>query len=153
MKGGRNGFTLVEIMVVVVIIGLLAGMAIPAFKQARLNARFGRFMNDVRTFSAAVEVLYSEKGAKPVDSGSGTLDPELADYIDQEVFLKTSPIGGQWDVESDDSGIGLGVGVHGYTLTAAELQMLDERFDDGNLDSGRLRDIVSGSRYYWVIEP
>ena len=39
MKTQNRGFTLVEIMIVVVIIGLLASMAIPAFQKVRTNSQ------------------------------------------------------------------------------------------------------------------
>jgi len=150
---GRNGkgFTLVEIMVVVIIIGFLASLAIPAFQRARLNVQFTRFVNDARTFAAALETYYLETGIKPVDSGTGTLDPDFAPYVKAAAFLEPASIGGRWDIESDDSGIGLGVGTHGYTLSQDELLQLDVKFDDGDLSTGRLREIVSG-RYYWVVE-
>jgi general secretion pathway protein G len=149
----RNGFTLVEIMIVVVIIGLLLTMAIPQFQKIRLNAKYSRFMSDVRVFAGAVETLYMESGVKPVDSGTGTIDPALAEYVREGFFTSPSPIGGRWDVESDDSGISLGVGVDGYTLTRDQLQELDQKYDNGDLSSGRLIEIVSNRRYYWVLEP
>lgn len=139
-------------MIVVVIIGLLLTMAIPQFQKIRLNAKYARFMSDVRVFAGAVETLYMESGVKPVDSGTGTIDPALAEYVREGFFTSPSPIGGSWDVESDDSGISLGVGVDGYTLTNEQLQELDAKYDNGDLSSGRLVEIVSGRRYYWVLE-
>jgi hypothetical protein len=94
-----------------------------------------------------------ESGVKPVDSGTGTIDPALAEYVREGFFTSPSPIGGSWDVESDDSGISLGVGVDGYTLTRDQLQELDQKYDNGDLSSGRLIEIVSNRRYYWVLEP
>jgi prepilin-type N-terminal cleavage/methylation domain-containing protein len=152
MKAGKKGFTLVEIMITVVIIGLLASFAIPHFYKARMNASFARFMNDVRVFASAVEQLYLESGVKPTDTGTGTIQDELAEYVRAGFFTRESPIGGHWDVEADDSGIGLGVGVDGYTISRDELLELDKRFDDGNLQTGRLVEIVANRRYYWVIE-
>ena len=148
-----SGFTLVEIMVVVVIIGLLASLAIPAFQKAQKNSRYARFMSDVRVFAYAVETLYMESGVKPKDSSTGKLDDALADYVRAGFFTRESPIGGRWDVEADDSNIGLGVGVVGYNIDRADLTALDAKYDDGNLASGRLVEIVSNQRYYWVLEP
>jgi len=139
-------------MIVVVIIGFLATMALPFFQKARRNAQYTRFMSDARVFAGAVETLYMATGVKPVDSGTGTIDPELAEFVRADFFTRDSPIGGRWDVEADDSGIGLGVGVDGYTISAEELLELDTRYDNGDLSSGKLVEIVSGRRYYWVLE-
>jgi len=49
----KKGFTLVEIMIVVVIIGLLAAMAIPAFRKIRESSRSSAMDNDARQLAAA----------------------------------------------------------------------------------------------------
>lgn len=58
----RGGFTLVEIMVVVVIIGLLAAMAIPAFVKVRSSSQDKTVLNNVRQLGAAADQYFLEYG-------------------------------------------------------------------------------------------
>ena len=51
----KYGFTLVEIMIVVAIIGLLAAIAIPSFVTARANARASACVNNLRQVDSAKE--------------------------------------------------------------------------------------------------
>jgi type IV pilus assembly protein PilA len=66
MKTNNKGFTLVEIMIVVVIIGLLASMAIPAFQKVRTNSQDKAVLNNARQLSAASDQYYLENGVSSV---------------------------------------------------------------------------------------
>ncbi len=65
-----KGFTLVEIMIVVVIIGLLAAMAIPAFQKVRQASQDKAVLNNARQLSAAADQYYLEYGGSSVSVGN-----------------------------------------------------------------------------------
>jgi type IV pilus assembly protein PilA len=79
MKHKNKGFTLVEIMIVVVIIGLLASMAIPAFQKVRSNSQDKAVLNNARQLSAAIDQYYLENGVSTVI---------LSDLIGPTTYIK-----------------------------------------------------------------
>lgn len=68
-RSGR-GFTLVEIMIVVVIIGMLAALAIPAFQKVRTNSQDKAVMNNARQMAAAADSYFLETGVSYVAPAS-----------------------------------------------------------------------------------
>lgn len=62
-NNSKKGFTLVEIMIVVVIIGLLAAMAIPAFQKVRTTSQDKAITNNLRQVASAAQQFMLETGA------------------------------------------------------------------------------------------
>lgn len=79
----KKGFTLVEIMIVVVIIGLLAAMAIPAFQKVRLDSRVSAVENDGRQLASAAQQYMLENNVVVVAHGynAGALAAGLTPYV------------------------------------------------------------------------
>ena len=62
-RQGLRGFTLVEIMIVVSIIGLLAALSVPGLQRSRMRAQGYRIINDARQADAAIDQWSLEYGA------------------------------------------------------------------------------------------
>ena len=79
IRSRRNhGFTLVEIMIVVAIIGLLAAVAIPNFVKARNTAQKNACITNLRQINGDKEQWALEKRKT---SGAATVDSEVDQYI------------------------------------------------------------------------
>lgn len=146
---GERGFTLVELSVVVFIISVLAAVAVPALKQANLEARSAAVANDLRVFSGAFQVYTHEHGDWPPGDGTpGAFPAGMEGYLGPTSWQRVTPIGGYytWDVNCTQQGeryraVIVIASANGQAVTADKTQLLDldRRMDDGDLDAGNFR--------------
>ena len=71
----RKGFTLVELLVVVLILGALAAIAVPRIIGGATNAKINACKTNVDLINSQVELYYANRGAWPATLPTLTTDP------------------------------------------------------------------------------
>src|SRR5688500_5663454 len=118
---GEGGFTLVELLVVMLILGLLAAIAIPSFFNQRDKARDADAKTSVRTAQTAMETYATDH------NGTYTPTPTQAQLTAIENTLSNVPAGDMTIVSTDDS----------YTLTV-DSSNAPNTFSISRADTGSL---------------
>ena len=146
----RAGFSLLEILLVVLIIGLLAALAVQSLLSVRRSSVAATLANDLRVFSGAFETYMLEKGAWPKDAYGGAVPEGMEGRLTG--FDQPSSVGGLWDWDAGVLGFSAGITLVDSSAGDGIMRRVDERIDDGNLGTGRFQKIDS-ARYSLILEP
>lgn len=144
----RAGFTLVELMIVIVVLGVLVTVALPNFHRTKRNAKIGRTAAELRSLSTAFVAYQAQFGDFPGDSHM-TLPPGMETYINPAVWADGTPLGGTYNWEGPDSYGYAALSIFGSTEDEEVFETLDGMLDDGDLSTGRFREI--NSRPTWIL--
>jgi len=100
MGGRRAGFTLVEVLVVIGVIGVLIGLTLPAVQRARASASRVSCQNRLKQVGVALQNTHAAHGRLPPLPGKHSPSPDLyallgwmahiLPYIDQDALFRTS---------------------------------------------------------------
>jgi prepilin-type N-terminal cleavage/methylation domain-containing protein len=116
----RKGFSFIELLVTMLIIGLLASIAIPKYHDMKRRAMAASIIGDVHAIRIAAFSHYTEHGAFPPDAGSGQLPPLLVDNLPTGFTFDRPDFDFDWDVwaQGTESLVGITVSVTDTRLAA-----------------------------------
>ena len=89
MKKVQQGFTLIELMIVVAIIGILAAVALPAYQDYTVRAKVSEVVLAAAGGKTAISEAYQTLGHMPEAASSGVSD-QISTYVASVGYVKNS---------------------------------------------------------------
>jgi general secretion pathway protein G len=120
----RDGFTLIELVVVVLIIGIIAAVAAPRMFDTANEARRNTARHSLTVLRDAIELHLAETGAYPGEAGNGAdLENDLRPYLKSpfpRITVAGAPGDGSVKYETNGSGVGAADGTTDWLYDNAD---------------------------------
>jgi prepilin-type N-terminal cleavage/methylation domain-containing protein len=153
----KRGFSLVELAVSTSIIGILAALAIPAFKRTGDSTRIGAFEHDLRLYEQIFDTYELDNGYYPTSMPTPGVDPDDMEGRMSSAWKLPSPIGGtyRWVYTTEDDPADRSAYInivhdseYPIVIDSTRLEEIDQDIDDGDIDTGQLRIYGENIRFY-----
>ena len=86
---GKKGYTLLELMIVVAIVGILVSLAIPSFQQSAMKAKETALKQNLFTMRAVLDQYYADRGDYP-DSLESLVEAKYIRAIPMDPLTKSA---------------------------------------------------------------
>ena len=148
------GFTLIELLVVVAVIGIIATIAVGVLREQVEKAVVSAAAADLRTFETGFLSYATDEGVLPPDTHKNAnynLPAGMEVYMPVQKWSQPTPLGGNYNWEGPDYYPYAGISWFQPSASAATFALLDAKFDDGDLSSGKFR-ITANGRYTYILD-
>jgi prepilin-type N-terminal cleavage/methylation domain-containing protein len=135
----RAGLTIVELLLVMVIVSILAGLAIPNYQNVVTKARAADLLGRIDVVEVAAQNYLGDNNTWPTEAGTGVIPAGVGTYL-PENFSFTGP-DFQLDWENGGGLIGIGIVTDNEPLGNALVDI-----------AGPGRWFVSGNRYVFILD-
>jgi prepilin-type N-terminal cleavage/methylation domain-containing protein len=98
MRRRRLGFTIIELLMTLTIVGLLSSIAVPKFRDVRRRATATQIMGDFDVIRHAALSFYVDSGYFPKEAGSGAIPRNLKKYLPTSYKMKKP----QWTLDYEN---------------------------------------------------
>jgi prepilin-type N-terminal cleavage/methylation domain-containing protein len=126
---GRGGFTLVELLITVAIVGILAGLAIPNLRNMTFRARATSVAGDLEVLRVATLNFNGNAHTWPAEVASGVVPPELVTFLPEGFSFAGT--GYTIDYENVPVPLGLPGAPNVRLLIGASVTAPDDRLSNG----------------------
>ncbi len=147
----KDGYSVIELLIAVVIIADLALIAVPYLFRARQATQNSQFLNDLRVCVSAVEMYAAENTRYPAEAAPAVVPTGLGIYLNKLRWNQANSLNASWDWDYQANGLNAAVSVVLSADDDVRMQEIDERMDNGALVTGAFRKTGAG-RYSYLIE-
>ncbi len=115
IQGAQQGFTLIELMIVVAIVAILAAVSLPAYHNYVIKSKLSNVLSSVSPLKTAVGVCANEQGNELTSCDSGEMGIPVFTQTKEVVFANVSD--GEISIVLASSGFGRGIDGKTITMT------------------------------------
>lgn len=148
----RAGFTIVELVVVIVIIGVITAVAIPRFSTANQNAAINAAAADFRNLELAFRMYHADNGGFPPNRPFGDHPAPLEPYYAEQLWDAGPVFGRVWDWNPDYGPVRPHISMFNFNHDVHLLEGFDLQFDDGDPTAGNVQ-YFEDRHFAWKIIP
>jgi len=149
----RKAFTLVELVIVILILGVLAAIAAPKLFDVMEESEVATTLANVQVILDAVERYHADHASLPGDVNRGIFPPDLDGYLHERVFTNPGPLGSLYDWDGPGTSkpvIALAIVFPRSGVSSTEFyQRIEQAIDDGDSSTGWVT--ASGARICFFV--